>query len=646
MDFAGSSLVFPPVLSSFWPNTRQNFSTDMAVTQDLLTLLALAWFCLAFACFGNSILRLLKFELERDSEHLLVAIGVGLISTEVFLFLVQFTQHIRQGNLFVIVLLCIPLFSESSVILRKTGAIFQLRSSRSAVGSYLLLFIGIVLSAEFLTSMAPLAGSDAMHYHFTVQRLILEQGFHPFFSNSHSFLCGQHHQLILLGLALGSEKLALGFIFLGGVLSAAVLASLAARWGSEQMVLGITLLFLLTPVVFWQMSSSGAPDIYMAFFAGTVLIVMYQSADAATWRQALLVGFLTGGVAGAKYTGCLIAIAVALAIATEFRSVAKTAIFALGTLVGGISPYLRNTIWTGNPVFPFLSARLSPHLVTVYGLQNLANDTGAATNHNPAQLVQFLFFAGIRAGGVGFWDFFGPTVLALAPLVILAFKNTKEWRVAFLVWFFGSLCIFFASGLPRFLLALYPIALFCIVGGLKSSLSRDWKIAHAVSVGTMGLMIVAGAAGLAVYCKKPLLAGVGFVSEGEYLSNRAQDYQASQAINQMLGTPEHTGRALLFLRHQYYLRIPYLNGDPGTSFEVDPDQLKTPEQWKQFLKAKGVTYVVRTPHYPVMVAAPLEELEKRGDLALFGQREVDNFQGMRVNDVHVTIPVVILRVNF
>src|SRR5260370_3218765 len=116
--------------------------------------------------------------------------------------------------------------------------------------------------------MAPLAGSDAMHYHFTVQRLILEQGFHPFFSNSHSFLCGEHHPLILLGLSLGSEKLALGFIFLGSVLSAAVLASLAARWGSEQMVLGITLLLLLIPFVFSQMSSSGAAATYIAFFAG------------------------------------------------------------------------------------------------------------------------------------------------------------------------------------------------------------------------------------------------------------------------------------------------------------------------------------------------------------------------------------------
>ena len=279
----------------------------MAIAEDLLTLVALVGFCLAFACLGNTILRLLRFEMDRDGEHLLVTIGVGLVGTETLLFLVQFTQHIRQGGLAIILLLCVTLFSESRSILHRVWAVFQVLGSRSTVGLFLLFVTGIVLCVEFLTSLAPLTGSDAMHYHFTVQKLTLEQGFHPLFSNTHSFLCGQHHLLILLGLALGSEKLALGFIFLGGVLSAAILATLAARWASEHVVLGITLLFLLTPVVFWQMSSSGAPDIYVAFFAGTVFIVLYQRTDAGTWRQALVAGLLTGGIAGAKYTGCFIA---------------------------------------------------------------------------------------------------------------------------------------------------------------------------------------------------------------------------------------------------------------------------------------------------------------------------------------------------
>jgi hypothetical protein len=618
----------------------------MAIAQNLLTLVVLASFCLAFACLGSRILRLFRFQIERDAEHLLVAIGVGVVCTELLLFLVQFTQYIRQGFLFVIGLLCIPLFSESAVILRRFQATLRVLRSWSATSRYLIWLTGIVLSAQFLTSMAPLVGSDAMHYHFTVQKLILEQGFRPLFSNSHSFLCGQHHLLILLGLGLGSERLALGFIFLGGVLSAAVLASLASRWASEQTVVGIALLFLLTPVVFWQMSSSGAPDIYIAFFAGAVLIVLYQSGDAETWRQAMVAGLLTGGIAGGKYTGCLIAIAVVVAFISEFPSIARTVVFVLGSLIGGIWPYLRNTIWTGNPVFPFLSEKLSPKLITAYGLTSLANDTGAAANHNPAQLFPFLFFAAVNPQNRGLWDFFGPTVLALAPLVLLASRNTREWRVAFLMWFLSSLGIFFTSGLPRFLLPLFPMALCCVAGGIDYSLRKDWKIAYTVSMSTMVFMILAGAAGLAVYCRRPVQAAVGFTHREAYLNERSQDYQAEQAINQMLGTPATRGRALVFLRHQYYLRIPYLNGDPATSFEVDPERLKTPEHWKKFLSAKGIAYVVRAPDYPVVIDAPLKELEKQGDLVIFDQREVGNLLGMRLQEVHTTIPVIILKVNF
>jgi len=618
----------------------------MAIAQGLLTLIALCGFCLGFACFGNTILRLLRFGMESDAEHVLVAVGIGLLGTEILLFLIQFTQHIRLGSLALIGLLCVPLFSEFGCILRRFRAVFQLLGSRSTGGRFLLFVTGIVLCVEFLTSLAPLTGSDAMHYHFTVQKLILEQGFHPIFSNTHSFLCGQHHLLILLGLALGSEKLALGFIFLGGVLSAAILASLAARWASEQLVLGITLLFLLTPVVFWQMSSSGAPDIYMAFFAGTVLIVLYQRTDAGTWRQALVAGLLTGGIAGAKYTGCFIAAAVAVAFIVEFASVTRWVIFILGSLIGGIWPYLRNTIWTGNPLFPFLSEKLSPHLITAYGLTTLVSDTGAAVSHNPAQLFPFLFFAAMRAKNPGPWDFFGPTVLALAPLVFLAYKNTREWRIPVLVWFLASLGNFFSSGLPRFLLPLFPVALFCVAAGIESSIEKDWKITNAVSVGTMALMILSGAAGLAVYCRKPVLAAVGFTGREAYLEDMAQDYQVAQAINQLLGTPKNAGTALIFLRHQYYLRIRYLNGDPGTSFEADPERLQTPEQWKEFLRAKAIVYVIRAPSYPMVIAAPLEELEKRGELVRFAQREVGNLKGMRIEQAHITVPVIILKTNF
>jgi hypothetical protein len=140
----------------------------------------------------------------------------------------------------------------------------------------------------------------------------------------------------------------------------------------------------------------------------------------------------------------------------------------------------------------------------------------------------------------------------------------------------------------------------------------------------MASMILAGAAGLAVYSRKPILAAVGFTRREAYLEDRAQDYEAAQAI----------------------LHVPTLNGDPSTSFEADPERLKTPEQWKEFLKVKGIAYVVRAPDYPVVVAAPLEELERRGDLVHFGQREVGNRKGLRIDQARITVPVIILKSNF
>jgi len=157
-------------------------------------------------------------------------------------------------------------------------------------------------------------------------------------------------------------------------------------------------------------------------------------------------------------------------------------------------------------------------------------------------------------------------------------------------------------------------------------------------------MILAGVAGLAVYSRKPMLVAVGLKSRVGYLEETAQDYQVAQAINRLLDKPADAGKAVVFLRHLYFISVPYLNGDPGTSFDVDPERLRTPQQWKAFFNKEGVVYVARSPGYPSAIAASLEEMERNGDLILFAQTAVENFQGKRIDQVRVTIPVVILKV--
>jgi len=601
-------------------------------------------FALAAASLGSLILRVLQLEMDADGEHLLVCTGLGVISIEMLLFAVEVTQLIRKGCFVVVGLLCVFLLAEFKRIAPRCSRSLKAAFSGSRVDFFLLLVIGIVLGVEFLASLAPLTGSDALHYHFTIPKLILAHGFHPEFSISNSFLCGQNHLLILFGLALGSEKAAMGLIFLGGVMTAFSLASLASRWSSPRTALAITLLFLLTPVVFWQISSSGAPDIWMAFFASAAVMVLCQTKNSGTWRQALVTGLLTGGVAGAKYTGCLVAAAVLAAIAIEYRSARSASILFAGSLVTGIWPYLRNFAWTGDPVFPFLSKTLIPERLNLFALKALLASTGASQSGHLAQFIPFVFFAGMRQGSLGFWDFFGPIVLALAPLLIAGFGGCRKWRVPAVVWCVSAIGIFYSSGLPRFLLPVFPLALACTSAGIDVSKQNGWKFTDRLVFGLVIVLWMIGGAGLILYTWKPAATTLGFVGEVRYLQEKRPEYQEAEVINRVLASQTKGGRTLLFLRHMYSLDVPFLNGDPATSWMINPDHLHTPHDWEVFFQKEGIEFIARSPDYPEVIEAPLKEMEANGELVPVAQSVVQDFQGMRIEGKRTEISVIVLRV--
>src|SRR5215469_10672505 len=437
----------------------------MALAIAALVFIALSGFCLALASLGNLILRYVRIEMDTDEEHLLVSVAMGMVVLEIALFAIQATEHVRQLCYVMLILLCVASFVECKSVLNTAFKLINRIGPPSKTCRYLLSLLSLIVLAEFLTAVAPLTGSDALHYHFTTQELILEQGFHPIFSISHSFLCGQSHLLILFGLALGSEKLALGSIFLGGILTAFSLACLASRWASCLTTTAVTVLFLLTPVVFWQVSSSGSPDIWMGFLTCTTVIVLRQTGHAGTGKQALLAGGLAGGIAGAKYTGCIMAASLAVATVFEFRSAVWTLLFFAGSFVSGLWPYLRNFVWTADPVFPFYSRVLSPSLANEHALMSLLADTGAFKSRDFGELLPFLFFAGIQPNNIGFWDFFGPIIFALGPLIVLAFKNAKDLQLSATVWLVFAFVIFFSSSLPRLVLPAFPLALSCAAAG-------------------------------------------------------------------------------------------------------------------------------------------------------------------------------------
>jgi hypothetical protein len=77
---------------------------------------------------------------------------------------------------------------------------------------------------------------------------------------------------------------------------------------------------------------------------------------------------------------------------------------------------------------------------------------------------------------------------------------------------------------------------------------------------------------------------------------------------------------------------------------VNPDVLKTAGDWRAFLHAEQIAFVVRSPSYPAIIAAPLQELEREGYLIPYSKSEVQDFQGMRIAGIRKPVEVVILRV--
>jgi len=617
----------------------------MALAQSLLCLGSLIFFCAAFACCGRRILKYLDIGLNSPFDQLLISTAVGIVCAETLLLLGEFSQHIRPAAYCIVGLLSLCVLIEAQRFGRQINPLFRRIIALSGIERFLFWLTAAVILVEFLIASAPLTGSDAQHYHFTVQKLILDRGFHPLFSITTSFLCGQHHSLILFGLALGSERLALGFIFLGGVLSAAVAARLSAQWVGGQVALVAPLLFLLTPVVFWQMSNSGSPDIFMAFFLGTVLILLNQRSSHFSWRFALTAGWLTGGVAGGKYSGCLIAAAVLVVFVWQFRSFLASVVFVLSAVFGGISPYLRNTIWTGNPVFPFLAQKLSPHLVTGYAMRSLALSTGAAQHHSFLGLLPFALFAQSRPDNIGLWDFFGPTVLAMSPPIFIAIRKNCAWQNAVVVWLISAVALYFSSGLLRFLLPIYPVALACAAASVAWIHQKELTIAKSAVLTLFFFVAVTGFAGLMVYGEKPIEAALGLKTRESYLKETSQEYEVVEAINNTLGNSAKPGRTLVFVRHLYYLRVPFVNGDPENSFEIDPGRLNTVGAWKDYFRAQHIAYVARGAQYPAVIASPLIQMEKEGDLVRIAELHVDRLQGKRIDNIKVTVPVLILKVN-
>jgi Protein of unknown function (DUF1420) len=616
----------------------------MALIGGLAALLATGLLGLIWAALGYRLLKWFGLNFDSTSELLLCAVAVGVVLVEDTLFLGQLAPVPRLGIALVLAVSLIVGARDIPAILRSMVKLARALAAGSRGERFLVSLAALVLAFEGISAMAPVTGSDALQYHFATPLQILQAGFHPNFFVVHSFFCGQGHLLILAGLALGSDKLAMGLLFLGGALSAAAVACLARLWMSRSWALLLAISFLVTPVVFWQASSAGAPDIWMCFFATLGVVVLARMGRNPRPGHAALVGILAGALAGAKYSGCFVALSLAIAFLWEARSLRGAVLFFGSALCAGIGPFARNLVWTGDPMFPYLLHWLAPDRINAYALASQKAYAGFNGPPTILELAKFSLFAAVDHSSLGFWQFLGPLPLAFAPLLFLAVRNTPVWRATLIVWLASAITIGATSRMDRFLLPVFPIVLAAVFAGVARLDSLRWPVARGVARTLVWSSVLAGVGGLILYGHAAFGAAIGITSREEYLVRKAPNYGDVEFLNGTLGEEVSREKVLVFFPHVYYLRVPYLRGNPDATWAIDPLKFQTDDEWRTLFRNEHIGWVARSPDFPAPIAQPLSRLEAEGVLVPVAEGESSDFANMRITGQRQLTRIVILRV--
>jgi hypothetical protein len=513
-------------------------------------------------------------------------------------------------------------------------------STAKLIGICILFFAGL----EALLSTAPLTGSDAMHYHFTAPLLQIGKPEQPIFWLTHSFFLGLGHELIGLGLVLGGDKLALLMIFMSGCLTAVALLQLGRRLMPIEWALSAVLTFLMAPMVLWQIGSAGSPDIWMGFYVLLAVLSMAQQAGPPSYRWMVLAGVYSGAAASIKYTGWIVPAVIVVCVLWFTRSFLWAALCSIAALLTGFLPLVRNFLWTGDPFFPFLERWIGKVGLNAYALKFILADVHShAFSMQPLHVLYFLVTMGLIGTDYGLGSYFGPVVLAFLPLLLFCNWRMRLMRVAGALWLSMLLANALTTQMARFLLPAYPLALALVFCGAAVA-SR--KAGNSVRLGCMATLVVFALFCLAsdgLYAKNFLPVSLGLESRDAFLDRMAPNHRTSTFLNSEMA--HRDGNVLVFIRHLYYLRVPYVNGSPGTSWMMDPDRLTTPQKLLTFLKEQDVHWVVIAPSYPDALAGVFEQCEKEGTLIPEARTEVEDLYGSsRIFNDREKTSVVLLRV--
>lgn len=391
--------------------------------------------------FGWTVLHLLNLK-SKTLMDLPIAYITGYALSTYFIMFLGCTIGITRINLFLgMVILIVAAIWHNDVIVKDFKHIYYKLKFHildlSKVDKILILLLLFIFTINLFSIFAPPTVADSLTYHYQIpldyirsQKIVY-----------HSFMLYNSPHLTelfaVMPLAFSSEVSLQFSYYLFSVFLLVAILSFAVRYYSLNVGLLASMLFFSLPLL-TNIFTSGHVEVALSLtsFLALISLINYYDVESKNdqSRWLLLSAIMAGISCGIKYYGLYTAVFVSIFVTVEFiRSKVKlitVSIFLLLISIFAVPFYLKNFMFTGNPLYPILSTvfdtkdwsythgRLFKEMVAVLKMPYGHDFLTYLLSPGLISLKNYLF------NGLG--NYFGPILLFSLPVYFLFIKKLKK----------------------------------------------------------------------------------------------------------------------------------------------------------------------------------------------------------------------------
>jgi hypothetical protein len=439
---------------------------------------------------GSTLLRGLDFASAVERVALSIIFGLGSLSTVFFLLA---CLHLFRAPVVGVTLGCCYLV----VWPRRRGAadtfrrvLGKLRTLRGA-GTCLVGFV--FLAPLAVSSLYPPLDVDTNMYHLPAAKAFAAAGSIPALTNLRYPVFPQLNELLCAaGLLVGGEVQTPLLSLLWSLLVVSVFAGWSVRIGDVRVGAWSALLWLGSPAVL-SLARSGNVEPGLAAFATAALLATQAALDTGDRRWLWAAGALVGWAAATKYTGLYFVVALGVVVLCEQPLPSRwkgVGAFALCALAAAGPWYVRNSVLSGNPVWPFLGQVFGYRFWTAGDVSSavwsLRQEGGPHTLRALVKLPWRL--AWNQQPG---FDRLAPGLFALFPIgaVFALLTPKRRWLVALAVGFIGFW--FLTTQQTRFLIPVVPAICLLTAEGVWRLIDRFFPLRPAATIAVTACALLA-----------------------------------------------------------------------------------------------------------------------------------------------------------